>query len=163
MLGGSRLSSTGGETLLLDAVGPAQRVLPCAWINGILEASEFRAPLASPFAGMTRILLRSHRLLAVSVLLLLGVVVWLSTATRRPCLLVRSGPWRLWKAGHMTKPEGQEVRNRRLTAEAKTPAVASEHGPPPFPPISIQLDETIPPATPIEVRVRHLRAPPCIG
>ena len=112
--------------------------------------------------SMTRILLRSRRLLGASILLLLAGVVVLSTATREPCLQVCSGPWHLSKAGHMTKSEGQESCKLRVTAEAQTPQSAPEKSPASPPSIYIPHEETIPPVSSIVVQIRHFRAPPTL-
>jgi len=112
---------------------------------------------------MTRMLLRSRRLLAVSTLLLLAGVVVLSAATRRPCLQASTAPWHLFKAGHMTKSEGVEIRTLRLAAEAQTPPIAREDSPAPAPPARFPHEESIPPANSIVVQLRHFRAPPARG
>ena len=121
-----------------------------------------RGPLALFLKSMTRILLRSRRLMAVSILLLLAAVVVLSAATRRPCLQVSTGPWHLSKAGHMTKSEGQESCKLRVTAEAQTPQSAPEKSPASPPSIYIPHEETIPPVSSIVVQIRHFRAPPTL-
>lgn len=114
------------------------------------------------YERMTRILLRSRRLMAVSILLLLAGVVVLSAATRKPYLHVRTGPWHAWKAGHMTQPEGQEACKLHITTEAQTQAAAQD---------SIALtpsiysphEENIPPANSIVAQIRHFRPPPTLG
>lgn len=111
---------------------------------------------------MTRFFLRSRRLFAVSIFLLLAVVVSLSSATRRPCLHVCSGPWRVWKAGRMTKAETQEICNQRVAAEAQTPVAAPEVTLPPHPSAAVRLDETVPPSIPIVAQTRRFRAPPSL-
>ena len=126
----------------------------------LLTLETFRAPLASPLASMTRFLLRSHGLLVVSVVLLLGVVVSLSTATRRPCLHVCSGAWRLWKAGRMTKPESLETSNQRVKVEPATPPVVAAEARPLFPWLCLRLGDTVPPANSVLAQIRHFRSPP---
>jgi len=111
---------------------------------------------------MTRIVLRSRRLLAAGILLLLAGVVVLSTATRKPCLQVCSGPWHIWKAGHMAKSEGQEAGKLRVSSEAQTPQVAPEESPPLPPSIYLPHEETLPPVSSIVVQIRHFRAPPSL-
>ena len=122
-----------------------------------------RGPLALFLKSMTRILLRSRRLMAVSILLLLAAVVVLSTATRRPCLQVSTGPWRLWKAGHMTKPQGQEACKLHVNAEAPALQGAPEESPASPPSIYFPHKETIPPTNSIVVQIRHFRSPPTLG
>jgi hypothetical protein len=121
-----------------------------------------KTPLASYLASMTRFFLRSRRLFAVSIFLLLAVVVSLSSATRRPCLRVCSGPWRVCKAGRMTKAETQEICNQRVAAEAQTLVAAPEVTLPPHPSSAVRLDEDVPPAIPIVAQTRRFRAPPSL-
>ena len=109
---------------------------------------------------MTRFLLHSRRILAVGVFLLLAVVLSLSTATRRPCLHVCSGPWRLWKAGHMTKPESRAIGNHRIKVEAVPPQVAVAAVPDSYPWRSVQVGKPIRPATSVLRRFLHFRSPP---
>src|SRR5208283_3671060 len=118
----------------------------------------FRAPLAHFIESMTRILLRSRRLMAVSILLLLAGVVALSTATRKPCLHACTAPWHLWKAGHMTPPEGQEACKLRVTSEAQTPQASPEESPAPAPTIYFPHEETVPPLLSLVAQVRHFRS-----
>jgi hypothetical protein len=112
---------------------------------------------------MTRILLHSRRLLAVGVFLLLAVVVSLATATRRPCWHVCSGPWRVWKAGHMTKPESREICNLRVTIDVNTPPAAPDDVPSPFPSLTLPCDETPASHAAIVLQVWRFRAPPQRG
>jgi hypothetical protein len=112
---------------------------------------------------MARILLHSRRIMAASVLLLLVGVVALSTATRRPGLQVSTGPWHTWKAGLMTKAEGQEACKLRVTAAALTLQAAPQESPAPAPSIYLPHEETIPPALPLIAQIRHFRAPPTLG
>jgi hypothetical protein len=112
---------------------------------------------------MTRFFLRSRRLLAVSIMFLLAVVVSLSTATRRPCLHECSGPWRIWKAGHMTRAEGQEIRSQRLSTQANTPQVAPQVAALPPPAIYRPREEALLPAFTVVSRIHHFRAPPDLG
>jgi hypothetical protein len=101
--------------------------------------------------------------MAVSILLLLAGVVVLSAATRRPCLQVCSGPWRLWKAGHMTKSEGLESCKLRVSAEAPGFQAAPKEPLAAAPFIYLPHEETIPPANSIVVQIRHFRSPPTLG
>ncbi|MGA3328902.1 MAG: hypothetical protein ABSF45_31005 [Terriglobia bacterium] len=112
---------------------------------------------------MTRTLLRSRRLLAVSILLLLAGVFVLSAATRRPCLRASTAPWYTWKAGHMTKSEGQGTSKLRVAAEAQTPQGAPEEPLAPAPSIFLRHEEAIPPANSIVAQIRHFRSPPALG
>jgi len=129
----------------------------------LLMLEVLRGPLAFLIESMTRTLLRSRRLLAVSILLLLAGVFVLSAATRRPCLQVSTAPWYTWKAGHMTKSEGQGTCKLRLAAEAQTPQAAPEEPLAPAPTIYRPQVETIPPANSIVVQIRHFRSPPALG
>ena len=119
--------------------------------------------LAYSLESMTRILWRSRRLMAVSILFLLAGVVVLSAATRKPCLRVCTGSWHIWKAGHMTKSEGQETCKLRATAEAEVPQNAAEESPAPLPSIYFSLAETVPPTNSIVDQIRHFRSPPTVG
>ena len=101
--------------------------------------------------------------MAVSILLLLAGVVVLSAATRRPCLHVCTGPWHIWKAGHMTKPEGQETCKLRVTAEAQTPKLLRKsHWPHPHRSIS-RTKKPFLPLLSIVDQIRHFRSPPTLG
>jgi hypothetical protein len=112
---------------------------------------------------MTRILLRSRRLLAVSIVLLLAGVVVLSAATRKPCLKVSTASWHVWKAGYMTKSKGLEVCELRISAAVHRPQTAPEVALVPAPSIYLPHEETIPPAIPLIAQIRHFRAPPSLG
>jgi len=132
--------------------------------NGIiLRLGILKAQLTAIPGRMTRILLRSRRLMAVSVLLLLAGVVVLSTATRKPCLHASTAPWHLWKAGHMSLSEGQEMGRLRVNAEAQTLQAVPEEGMLPSPTIYLPLEESAAPAISVVVQIRHFRAPPTIG
>ncbi len=122
-----------------------------------------RVPLAHFIEKMTRILLRSRRLMAVSVLLLLAGVVVLSTATRTPCLHACSAPWHLWKAGYMTQSEGQDACKLRVTSLAQAPQATPEEALAPPPSIYFPHEETIPPLLSLVVPIRHFRSPPTLG
>ena len=118
------------------------------------------APLALFLGRMTRIILRSRRLLAVSILILLAGVVVLSAATREPCLQVSTAPWHLWKAGHITKSEGQEINKQRVTAQAQAPQVARPELPAAPPRIYLPQVETIPITLSLVDQIRNFKAPP---
>jgi hypothetical protein len=130
------------------------------WHN-MLE--KLRAALGFLDKDMARIQLHSRRFVAVSFLLLLAGVVVLSAATRRPCLKVSTGPWHTWKAGHMTKAEGQEACKLRANTELSALQAAPQGSPAPAPSIYLPHDETIPPALPLIAQIRHFRAPPTLG
>ena len=109
---------------------------------------------------MTRTLLRSRRLMAVSVLLLLAGVVVLSAATRKPCFHACSAPWHVWKAGHMTGRESREISKLGVPARAGS-LPAQPHELPAAPSaIDFPHEETIPPINSIVVQIRHFRSPP---
>ena len=112
---------------------------------------------------MTRIDLRSRRLLGASVLLLLAGVVFVSTATRRPSFHLHTAPWHLWKAGRMADSEDQEACRLRVTPEAQTRQTAPEESPALTPSIYIPHAETILPSLPLVVQLRHFRSPPTLG
>jgi hypothetical protein len=101
--------------------------------------------------------------MAASILLLLAGVVVLSTATRKPCLQVSTAPWHLWKAGYMTKSEGQNTCKERVTAEAQTLQATPQESPALPPSRYFQHAETIPPANSIIVQIRNFRSPPALG
>jgi hypothetical protein len=101
--------------------------------------------------------------MAVSVLLLLAGVVVLSTASRKPCLQTSTAPWHLWKAGHMSLSEGQEICKLRVFAAAQKPQFAADEALLPPPSIYLPLDESIPPDNSIVLQIRHFRAPPTLG
>ncbi len=109
---------------------------------------------------MTRTLLRSRRLLAVSILLLLAGVVVLSAATRRPCLHVSSASWHVWKSGYMAKSESFDASAFHLTAEALASPINLEVSPVALPPIYFSQEESAPPENTIVVQIRNFRSPP---
>ena len=110
--------------------------------------------------SMTRFLLRSRRLMAVSILIVLAGLVVLSAATRRPCLHACTGPWHVWKAGYMNEPEALELGRLRVTAEAHTPQTAPQESPTPAPTAYVPREEAIPPAIPLIAQTRHFRLHP---
>jgi hypothetical protein len=101
--------------------------------------------------------------MAVSVLLLLAGVVVLSAATRKPCLRVSSASWHVWKSGHMSKPEGQELCKLRIAAQAHALLPAAPESPAPAPTLFIPHREATPRVIPLIAQIRHLRAPPLPG
>ena len=101
--------------------------------------------------------------MAAGILLLVAGVVVLSAATRRPCLQVSTGPWRLWKAGRMTKPVSWETCKLRVTAEAQAPQAAPQEALAPPPLIYFPPHETIPPILSRVAQIRHFRPPPALG
>ena len=119
--------------------------------------------MASFLDSMTRILLRSRRYMAVSILLLMAGVVVLSAATRRPCLHACTGAWHLTKAGHMTKSEGGETCKLRVIAEAQTPQAVPDESRVFTPATDLLYEETTPPINSIVVQIRHFRSPPTVG
>ena len=138
--------------------------LPGDKINGIIMGQGiFKVSVAFLLEGMTRILLRSRRAMAVGILLLLAGVVVLSTATRKPFLHVCTGTWHLWKAGHMTTSEGQEIWKLRTIAAIQRPHIARGECLASPPPAYLPHKETIPPALFLIVQVRHFRAPPALA
>ena len=118
-----------------------------------------RAALDFLDKNMARILHHSQRIMAAGVLLLLVGVVALSTATRRPCLQVHSGPWHTYKVGHMTPSRGPETSEARPTtvAESRPEIPASTQSVSSF---RVSREESIPPTLGIVVQRQHLRAPP---
>jgi len=121
------------------------------------------ALLINLLGRMTRNLLCSRRLMAVSILLLLAGVVVLSTATRKPCLQAGTASWHVWKSGYMAKSEGLKVCQVQVTLEAVTAQFALKESPSPAPSTYLPDEETIPPAIPVIAQVRHFRAPPTRG
>jgi hypothetical protein len=122
-----------------------------------------RAQFTFLVEGMTRMMLRSRRLVAVSIFLLLAGVVVLSAATRCPCLHARTGPWHVAKAGYMTNAESKEVCRLRVNGEAQTRQTAPEESPALTPAIYFPCEETIPPINSIVVPIHHFRSPPTLG
>jgi hypothetical protein len=111
---------------------------------------------------MARILLHSRRIMAASILLLLAGVVALSTATRRPCLQALSGPWHIYKVGHMTPAEDHGTSQARpsTVAESRSEVPASAQ---PVCFFHFNCEEAIPPTLGIIVQPQHLRAPPSLS
>jgi hypothetical protein len=111
------------------------------------------------YENTVRILLRSRQLLAAGALLLLVGVVALSTATRRPCLHVRSGPWHTFKAGYMAVPEVHKSCKLPLNIEAyrrehtltESPLAVSS---------SVPHEEARPAGLSIVLQIRCFRSPP---
>jgi hypothetical protein len=112
---------------------------------------------------MTRFLLRSRRLMAVSILVLLAGVFALSVATRKPCLRARTAPWHLYKSGRMAVSEAPAACNLRISAEAQGARVAAVDSPVPAARGWCFPQELAPPAIPHIVHARHLRAPPAVA
>ena len=137
-------------------------VLPNGKNNGIIGTGKSQGAFATTSHTHDTDLIRSRGLMAVSSLLLLAGVVVLSTATRQPCLHVSTGPWRLWKVGHMTKSEGQEACKLRVAAAARTFPTAPKEPPATPPSIYFPQEETIPPAIPLIAQIRHFRSPPAL-
>jgi hypothetical protein len=122
-----------------------------------------RAILIDLLGRMTRNLLRSRRLMAVSILLLLAGLVVLSAATRKPCLQAGTASWHVWKSGYMAKAEGLKACQIQVTLEAVSAQSALEEPPSPAPATDLPRKEIIPPAIPLIAQVRHFRAPPALG
>ena len=101
--------------------------------------------------------------MAVSILVLLAGVAVLSAATREPCLRACTGPWHVWKAGHMAKTEGLEVRGLRVMAEAQGPEAAPEDSPTLSPSLPVPDEEIAPLSRPIIFQIRNFRSPPIVG
>ena len=112
---------------------------------------------------MMRILFRSRRLMAVSIVLLLAGVVVLSAATRKPCLKVSTASWHVWKSGYMAKSKGLEASSLQITADAHVTRTAPEESVVPAPSVYAPREEAIPPAIPLIAQIRHFRAPPSLG
>jgi hypothetical protein len=68
--------------------------------------------------SMPRLAQRSRRILVACGSLLLLTIVALSTATRRPCLQVRSATWHTFKASHMTASKLHPTCRLDLRSEA---------------------------------------------
>lgn len=111
------------------------------------------------YGNVARILLRYRRFLAAGILFLLGGVVVLSIATRRPCLQVHSGPWHTFKAGHMITPEGHEAHKAPLALVDRAPQVISRESLLVFSSHVLREEVSFPGLT-IIVQIRNFRSPP---
>src|ERR1039458_8727922 len=98
---------------------------------------------------MTRIFLRSRRMMGVSILLLLAGVTVLSAATRRPCLRPSTAPWHVFKAGHMTASRRPEASGLKLIAVAQCPKAVPDESPAPNPTRYFPQEDLVPPAIPL--------------
>jgi hypothetical protein len=93
-----------------------------------------------------------------SIMFLLVGVVALSTATRRPCLQVSSGPWHTYKAGHMTESEQHESPVANAAESAETVVAETKASPPRY----VPHEETLPLPLPITFSRHHFRSPPVL-
>jgi len=128
-----------------------------------LRAENLKASGAFLLEGMTRILLRSRRLMAVSVLLLLAGVVALSAASRKPGLQASTAPWRVWKASHMAEAPCQVTGKLRVDAEAPAPQAPWQELLALPPSTYFPHEETMPPVLSLVAQIRHFRSPPALG
>ena len=112
---------------------------------------------------MARLLYRSRRLAAVSVLALLAGVVALSSATRRPCLQVSTSPWHLWKAGYMEVSEGQVRPAVRTVTQAlprdSFPTVLRGASNRPY----VLSEPALPYLLALALQIRPFRSPPSLS
>lgn len=116
--------------------------------------------LKQHFETMTRILLRSRRIMGVSILLLLASVAVLSTATRRPCLKVSSTTWHVWKSGYMTKSSAIESAKIQIAGLARTPRWAPLESLPAPEPFEFAAIKFVPPSSPPIPDEHYFRPPP---
>jgi hypothetical protein len=117
-----------------------------------------RAALGLLHESMKRIIACHRAVFVASILFLLVGVVALSTATRRPCLQVSSGPWHTYKAGHMTESEQHESSVANAAESAET-VVAETKAPRPC---YVPHEETLPVTLPITFQKHHFRSPPVL-
>jgi hypothetical protein len=105
---------------------------------------------------MRRIIGRYRRFFVASVMFLLVGVVALSTATRRPCLQTRSGPWHTYKAGHLTEAKQYEISLANSAESAEVVVAEAKASPPRF----VPHEETLPIAPLLTAQKHHFRSPP---
>ena len=132
--------------------------------DGIISnlSGDSRGTVGHYLKSMTRIFLRSRRMMAASILLLLAGVTVLSAATRRPCLRPSTAPWHVFKAGHMTESRGPEVCGLEVIAIAQRPQAVPVESPAPPPTRYFPQEDLVPPAIPLIAQIRHFRAPPIL-
>jgi hypothetical protein len=107
---------------------------------------------------MRGIIARYRAVFVASIMFLLVGVVALSTACRRPCLQVSSGPWHTYKASHMSESQQQESSVTHA-AESAEVVVAETKAPPPR---YVPHEETLPVTLPITFQKHHFRSPPVL-
>ena len=117
-----------------------------------------RVPLGLSHESMKRIIASYGRVFVASIMFLLVGVVALSTATRRPCLQVSSGPWHTYKAGHMT--ESEQLESSVINAAESDEVVGAE--PKASPRRYVPHEETLPVTLPITFSRHHFRSPPVL-
>ena len=110
------------------------------------------------YKSMKGIIARYRAVSVASIMFLLVGVVALSTATRRPCLQVSSGPWHTYKAGHMT--ESEQLESSVINAAESDEVVGAE--PKASPRRYVPHEETLPVTLPITFSRHHFRSPPVL-
>jgi len=136
-----------------------QNVLPCGKSDGIIVTLDTsRAALGHIHESMRGIIARYRVVFVASIMFLLLGVVALSTASRRPCLQVSSGPWHTYKASHMSESEQHEssVANSAESAEFVVAEIKAS------PPRYVPHEETLPVTLPITFQKHRLRSPPVL-
>ena len=137
-----------------------QMRLPGGNFGVIIDAQAYKGPLKRYFKVMTRTLLRSRCLMAVSIVVLLASVALLSAATRRPCVHVSSASWHVWKSGYMAKSQGVEAAQVRIATVAKGFLAAPLEIVSPVEPAYSPLEPSILPPIPTIAQIHDFRPPP---
>jgi len=136
-----------------------RNVLPCGKSHGIIVTLDTLRAASGHFRESMRGIIACYRAVFVaSIMFLLVGVVALSTATRRPCLQVSSGPWHTYKAGHMT--ESEQLESSVINAAESDEVVGAE--PKASPRRYVPHEETLPVTLPITFSRHHFRSPPVL-
>jgi len=138
-------------------------VLPEDRFRGMMLQLGLGAPLADSLESMIRLLVRSRRLMTLSVFFLLGGVVVLSAATRKPCFHEFTAPWHVWKAGHLSMPDGGEASKLRMAVSSRKPQAAPRERLVPSPTFNSPQAAFVPLVNSIIVQIRNFRSPPSRG
>jgi len=107
---------------------------------------------------MRGIIARYRVVFVASIMFLLLGVVALSTASRRPCLQVSSGPWHTYKASHMSESEQHESSVTNAAESAEVVVGKTKASPPRY----VPREETLPVTLPITFSRHHFRSPPVL-
>ena len=136
-----------------------RNILPCGKWDGIIVTLDILRAASGLFRENMRGIIARYRAVSVgSIMFLLVGVVALSTATRRPCLQVSSGPWHTYKAIHMTESEQQESSVTIAAESAEVVGAETKASPPRY----VPHEETLPVTLPITFSSHHFRSPPVL-
>jgi hypothetical protein len=117
-----------------------------------------RATLGLFYESMRGIIARYRAVSVASIMFLLVGVVALSTASRRPCFQVCSGPWHTYKASHMSESEQHESSVTNAAESAEVVVGKTKASPPRY----VPREETLPVTLPITFSRHHFRSPPVL-